>query len=366
MASSWACSTATAARAMSDWFKESANVSKLRVDPQQALSDLFLTGHVAVLDAMGRSTGSVDRDGKWASGSSEVGSRVRTPLDPTTKQPAEGGTTATVVALVEGRHLLIAHVGDSDAVLGGDPLDGSNMVNAEKLTGDHTPCSVAEYVRVRDLGKSGASLEFVYDCPDADMLHVFDTPPGGGEPVVSAEAAEKADLRGVGYKSVRAERPALVVGPAPVQGAHAPRLAVTRSLGDPFLQTCGLTWKPEVTLLDLSEPVDSLDPLILIVGSDGLWDLWQHDEAIEEVIEAGYDLSTPEGVKTATEHLLDVTKSKGEELLGSSTDDTTCVVISIVREGAAAKAGASQGAGTTAAGKRAGSVSADDDDDDWA
>ncbi|KAJ1621142.1 phosphatase 2C-like domain-containing protein [Pavlovales sp. CCMP2436] len=256
-----------------------------------------------------------------------VDSRVRVPLDAETRLPVEGGTTATVVALVNGRQLLIAHVGDSDAVLGGDSIDGGG-VSAEKLTADHTPCSVTEYMRTRALGGAGAKLSFVYDCPTAELLHVFDT--DGEVPAVSMDSAEKADLRGVGYKSVRAERPALIVGAPSKAGAPPPRLAVTRSLGDALLQTQGLTWKPEVTLLDLSEPVESLEPLILLVGSDGLWDLWQFDEAVEEVLASGHDLTTQRGVQEANDSLLALTQQKGEELLGHSTDDTTTVLISLL------------------------------------
>jgi len=351
----------SAAAAAQQWFDDTHNAAALRRDAQAALAQLFLHCHVAVLDAMGKATGVVDRDRRWSSGGSDVDALVRTPLDAQTRLPAEGGTTATVVALVDGHLLLIAHVGDSDAVLGGEALDGRG-ISAEKLTADHTPCSTQEYVRTRTAASGdGAALDFVYDCPSADLLPVFEDD-GRSDFKISAANAEKADLRGVGYKSVRAERPALIVAPPPKKGGPAPRLAVTRSLGDPHLQTCGLTWKPEVTLLDLAEPVQTLDPLVLIVGSDGLWDLWQYDEAIEEVIVSGYDLRTQQGVTAATEQLLAATKAKGEELLGDSTDDTTCVVLSIIKDG---KGGARMIAGSVRETATA-PVRDDDDDDGWA
>lgn len=117
---------------------------------------------------------------------------------------------------------------------------------------------------------------------------------------------------------------------------------------------------------------------MLIVGSDGLWDLFAYEEAIDEVracasreprertpaharacataraarhralapsprrahrtarvhsqvLQSGYDLTTQDGVSAACEQLLATTKTKGEELLGSSTDDTTIMVISFVK-----------------------------------
>lgn len=162
---------------------------------------------------------------------------------------------------------------------------------------------------------------------------------------------------------MRAERPALVVGKAPAGGSAQPRLAVTRSLGDAALQSQGVTWRPEVSLLELAELSPSLDPLILLVGtrppassrrlrgvapprrarallirlprgarspsraflpagSDGLWDLWQYDEALEAVLVGGHDLSSQAGVEAANAALLEQTQRKGEDLLGEDTRST--------------------------------------------
>jgi serine/threonine protein phosphatase PrpC len=193
-----AVASQAAARAMQAWLEVDANARLLQSDAQNALATLFQEGHVAALDAIGQATGAVDAAGKWPSGSAAIDARVKTPLDARTGLPAEGGTTATVVAIVGGRQLLIAHVGDSDAVLGGQALDGGG-VSAEKLTADHTPCSVTEYVRTRALGAEASQLSFVYDCPTAELLHVFDT--NGDSPALSVEAAEKADMRGVGARA---------------------------------------------------------------------------------------------------------------------------------------------------------------------
>ncbi|KAG8461741.1 hypothetical protein KFE25_001359 [Diacronema lutheri] len=136
-----AIASRAAADAMCAWLRRPEKARTLSTDAQTALGELFLEGHVGVLDAIGRATGLVDTLGRWSSGGPEVDARVRTPLDADSRLPVEGGTTATVVALVHGRQLLIAHVGDSDAVLGGDAIDGGGGVSAEKLTADHTPAA---------------------------------------------------------------------------------------------------------------------------------------------------------------------------------------------------------------------------------
>lgn len=64
-------------------------------------------------------------------------------------QPVDGGTTATVVALLQGHLLVVANVGDSDCLLGGVLADGT--IGFEQLCADHTPISVEEYIRVARL-----------------------------------------------------------------------------------------------------------------------------------------------------------------------------------------------------------------------
>ena len=66
-------------------------------------------------------------------------------------QPVDGGATATVVALVQGHLLVVANVGDSDALLGGKLADGS--AGFEQLCANHTPLSADEFIRVAQLAQ---------------------------------------------------------------------------------------------------------------------------------------------------------------------------------------------------------------------
>lgn len=122
--------------ALRTWFER--NAEQLSESPQQAMGDAFAYAHeevrkalIAKYDALGKSL-AVSADGL---------------LLEQDGQPVDGGTTATVVALLQGHLLVVANVGDSDCLLGGRLDDGS--IGFEQLCADHSPMSVDEYLRVR-------------------------------------------------------------------------------------------------------------------------------------------------------------------------------------------------------------------------
>ena len=73
---------------------------------------------------------------------------------------ADGGTTATVIALLNGATLVHAQVGDSSALLGGTLADGE--VTFEELMEEHSATNASEYERVVTSGPRGKLMQFVY------------------------------------------------------------------------------------------------------------------------------------------------------------------------------------------------------------
>ena len=102
-------------------------------------------------------------------------------------------------------------------------------------------------------------------------------------------------------------------------------LAMTRSIGDLYMQSFGVTWEPEVIAIDLQEECTELEHLTLVIASDGLWDLYETEEVFDGVV----DPSAPDGVQSTRraaaffEHSL----GQGDELFGEHTDNITQVVI---------------------------------------
>ena len=86
------------------------------------------------------------------------------------REAVDGGTTATVIALVDGATLVHAQVGDSSALLGGTIMEeegeeGGGEVTFEELMEEHAATNVKEYERM--LGEPrGKLVQFVYDVHD--------------------------------------------------------------------------------------------------------------------------------------------------------------------------------------------------------
>eukprot|EP00966_Prymnesium_polylepis_P231420 5354703-Prymnesium_polylepis.1 len=70
------------------------------------------------------------------------------------------------------------------------------------------------------------------------------------------------------------------------------KLAVTRSLGDYYMQYHGATWEPAVSCIDLFDVSSQLKQITLVIGSDGLWDLWAYKDVLEYPLAAGVDVES--------------------------------------------------------------------------
>ena len=80
------------------------------------------------------------------------------------KWDAVDGTTATVVAVIRGKTLIAAGVGDSSGLLLGNAPGGPSGAH-ELLLEEYSPTNLQEHVRMR--APVGAQLKWVYDCPDS-------------------------------------------------------------------------------------------------------------------------------------------------------------------------------------------------------
>eukprot|EP01066_Platyproteum_vivax_P013876 Platyproteum_vivax@DN6257_c0_g1_i1.p1 len=141
------------------------------------------------------------------------------------------GCTSTVVIHRE-QQLIVAHVGDSRAVLvSRDPGRGRSRVLATDLTEDHKPNLEREMKRINAAGGQVRRLE-------GDIPHrVF------------------------------------------LKGKHYPGLAMSRALGDLLGGQAGVIADPDVTVYDVEEGKD----LFLILCSDGVWEFISSQEAADMV-----------------------------------------------------------------------------------
>ena len=266
---------------------------------------------------------------------------------------------------MQGHLLVVANVGDSDAVLGGKLPDGS--IGFEQLCANHTPTSADEFIRVAQLAQERPPDwqpgVFAYDIDGNTLLEVFAVS-DAGEVDVDRDAEKEVEAQGVGFKNARGERPTAIFALETSEYCQY-QLGVTRSLGDFYLQHFGVSWepavrrqpplpappdrqaparrartwtllrrplrrppppRPQVSCIDLFDVASQLSQVTLVLASDGLWDLWQYKDVLQ------YSLGKPPAkgtaeVLTPLQALVEATRSQGEELFGEQADNITAVVV---------------------------------------
>lgn len=191
------------------------------------------------------------------------------------------GSTATVVMMLPRQRALVAHVGDSRAVLvrrrrgDGRTLEGYGPWNPTELTRDHKP-----------------------DLQD-----------------------EKARIEATGAQIVNAGNDTFTVLRVYTPQQTWPSINMSRSIGDLHAHTQGLSAKAEVNIFErLWDP--DIEEAVLIVASDGIWDVMDPVMAAETAFNSQQSGNDPAAGLAAD--ALDRWMRRG--LTGSYTDDITVVV----------------------------------------
>ena len=265
----------------------------LRTSPEETMKTIFSDAHFAIKQ--------VFKDKYLAAGwqveERKEGYVTKRPHDGAPWTCTHGGTTATVVAILDGHRMIVSNVGDSTALWGGFGNNGASCF--KELSAEHSPESVDEYLRcLRSLPEARAveegaagppaipQLRFVYDAPSFSKNQcptVFKRDPMSPKGYVRTE-------KGSYYKNVRNEWASLVTTPPYARFQDA--LAFTRSLGDLHLQSYGVSYEPETVTYDLFElhksamcakstaGSESVNASVLLVCSDGVWDNWKFGEIV--------------------------------------------------------------------------------------
>ena len=218
----------------------------------------------------------------------------------------------------------------------------------EELMEEHSATNATEYERVLASGPRGKLLRFVYDVDDDDQPPIFkqrNTKPGAPPPVPKYELNEASRLRAVELetppKNCRGDLPTILL--TPKKDVTYPKLepitlAMTRSIGDFYLHTFGVTWKPEVRTMELSDLImkksgggkgGKLTNLTLILASDGIWDLYENSEVFDAIVSKPTVLSNGKRKQSISnaKAFFDKSVEKGAEIFGSSADNMTGIVV---------------------------------------
>jgi len=185
------------------------------------------------------------------------------------------GTTATVVLLIPGQRILVAHVGDSRAVLGVRRRGEGSAWRIRELTRDHKPDLPDERARIELFG--------------AQVITVGN-PPNTTCRVFTPQQAW-------------------------------PSINMSRSLGDLHAHSQGLSAEAEVFLVDKAwDP--ATEEAVLVVASDGIWDVLDGPSSVDMAWQSAMQGSDP-----ATALADEAYQRWGRRgLQGGYTDDISVVV----------------------------------------
>jgi len=255
----------------------------------------------------------------------------------------DGGTTVTVVVVLRGENAIVATVGDSAAVL--LSRDGTGMRQSEQLVAEHSPTNLAEYVRMRAVATG--KVKFVYDCPDFEEFSIFceDT---HGNTKLDLNSQRLADEHEVMFKNGRDDRFTLVVIPeeeislgelagVPSAAGAAQKtlveeqmITMTRSLGDFFPHRYGVTWEPELRVLPLASVGKNCTWPLLLLASDGIWDIWDFDEVSDRLVApAASRPQSADQLRLRADTFFEETRRKGNDYFGEAADNLTGILVDL-------------------------------------
>lgn len=272
------------------------------------LPTLFATAETAIRDAM---RAAITGAGKPLR--EEGGALYRPALYPLGNGSAgtgpiyRGGTTASVLRVAADGALTVANVGDSDVVVFDGPADAGRT-----LIADHTPTSKAEWIRVHAA------------CPGTRFRFNNPANPWAADRPVWTPSLTPGDdgwtlhpKGGFMYTDVRNTWGAYVTA---ADGSES--LAMARVLGDFHLKRHGLIAEPEI---QTAPPPAAGTTRAIALGSDGLWDALQFEEARDLL----YRADLVGNADAATAALLELGRARAVARFGPVTDNIICAVVYI-------------------------------------
>ncbi|KAL1514567.1 hypothetical protein AB1Y20_003661 [Prymnesium parvum] len=219
-----------------------------------------------------------------------------------------------------------AEVGDSIGLLGGTiAASEDGEVTFEELMAEHSASNVDEYSRVQS-HPQGHRLQFVYDTPglidEGKAPAVFKKVNGAFQ--LDVGARRLAEVHNTVAKNARGDLPTIILTPEE-PGFEQQSLAMTRSIGDFYLQRFGISWKPEVICVELAEVGSDLSNLTLVIASDGVWDLWHYEDVFEGVVQR-YE---PDGLPDMSipQEFFERSIERGIEMFDDTADNMTGIVV---------------------------------------
>ena len=306
------------------------------------MRDIFLDAHAAIKRTFRKKY----EDAGWQVEERPEGYLVKRPNKQAPWTCTHGGTTATVVVILDGRTMIVSNVGDSTALWGGKTSGG--QLAFKELSAEHSPESVDEYVRcLRTHPEATATdgngvdhpavpqLRFVYD---AQAFSKNQCPKIFRRDATSSKGFSVTN-KGSYYKNVRNEWASLVTTPPYAKFQDA--LAFTRSLGDLHLHSYGVGNEPETVVYDLVDlhksasaartnagVEEEMATSVLLVCTDGVWDNWKFGDIINASLQQPWidEVRRRGNAVEVTDLLMKWNLQLARAHFGSQADNMTAIV----------------------------------------
>mmetsp|Transcript_1137 Transcript_1137/g.1449 ORF Transcript_1137/g.1449 Transcript_1137/m.1449 type:complete len:440 (+) Transcript_1137:188-1507(+) len=313
---------------MRDELQKPDLIKAIESNPTKVLEKLFLDAHIAIKKKFVEKF----KNSGWQVTEMSEGyltKRMKSGGRMSSVTNVHGGTTATVVIVLNGWRMIVANVGDSTALFGSKDPDGNIFV--KELSAEHSPESIEEFIRVRNEMPSKEdskypSLRFVYDMFDKYQTPKYQCP----QIFEVGKDPNNVKKTGTGYyfKNVRSEWATLVTTPPHAKFQDA--LAFTRSLGDLHLHVYGVSHVPEVREFDLSmlHNGEESQTAVLFVCTDGVWDNWKYEDIAaktldEKFIKPALEANDAQGL---TDELMRENLKMARHNFGNQADNMTGIV----------------------------------------
>jgi serine/threonine protein phosphatase PrpC len=386
----------TAARVVEEYL--CTHAAQLLSQPNETLAASFAAAHAAIGLAMmergsgmvwapapapgtprsGAATGGGHTDEPW---SEEEVRRGGFPLElidspdggPRYWDAADGGTTATVAVVLHSKTLVLAAVGDSSAVVLGRRADGGGATGLVVVE-EHGATNPAEYTRLQTTLSPGQNVRFVYECPGGETVDIFAVEADGSATLDTAGVFE-ADRHDCAIKTARGDLCSVILVPertvelpptgkgakncaskrAGLNGGRRPAaagpvaacitcgeqgIAMTRSLGDFYAHSFGVSSEPEIVTINLHTLAadNGWADAALLLASDGIWDLWEYKDVAEAILKAeeptagdtkGAAAMGDPRLASRLGAFCERTRAMGESYFGECADNLTGVLIGL-------------------------------------
>jgi serine/threonine protein phosphatase PrpC len=260
------------------------------------------------------------------------------------KRMIRGGTTASIVIILDNKFLITANVGDSSILLYGENVATitetviTSTFELEEVTDNyvimspgHSPDDISEYKRIKQYGEENGI--------EKPIKHLFDGVPVGvaeGKPCfVETENGLTKNNTGFYHKNVREEFACLIKDPE-----SGTMLAMTRAIGDFSLQSKGMSYHPDVAVYNLTKIRETIPSARLMICSDGIWDCWIYEyiytffktiRSQSEINQIDYNIDDDVQGNSAemiriTERFMAKNKSEASKLFGSTADNMAIII----------------------------------------